>query len=51
MKFNIDDIIRDKATGAVGRIIAIASYISMYRIDCGDRCIWVEENNAEKAEG
>ena len=47
MIFEIGDKIRDKVTGAEGVIIQFLKFLNMYRIDCGDRCLWVLAENAE----
>lgn len=48
MIFKIGDKIRDKATGAEGVIIQFSEFVNMYRIDCGDRRLWVLAENAEQ---
>lgn len=48
MIFKIGDKIRDKTTGAEGVIIQFSEFVNMYRIDCGDRCLWVLAENAEQ---
>lgn len=48
MIFKIGDKIRDKASGAEGIIIQVSEFVNMYRIDCGDRCVWVLAEDAEQ---
>lgn len=48
MIFKIGDRIRDKVSGAEGVIIQFSEFVNMYRIDCGDRCVWVYAGDAEQ---
>ena len=50
ININVGDTIRDKKTGAVGKVISDSSYVNMYRIDTGEYCVWVDYVDAEKVE-
>lgn len=50
MKYSVGTKVCIKKTKAIGTIISIAEYISMYRVDTGTQCIWVNDNEVEEVE-
>lgn len=48
MKYSVGTKVCIKKTKAIGTIISIAEYISMYRVDTGTRCVWVDDSEIEE---
>ena len=48
MTLNKGDTVRIKRTKEIGEIIKAPDYVSMYYVDTGTRCVWVDDSEIEE---
>lgn len=50
MKYSVGDTVRIKRTKEIGKIIKAPTYVPMYYVDTGTRCVWVDDSEVEEVE-
>jgi hypothetical protein len=50
MTLNKGDKVRIKRTKEIGEIIKAPTYVPMYYVDTGTRCVWVDDSEIEEVE-